>query len=355
MAASAIPLDVGDTTVVGWGLDLLFLLSLSLVPPPRRRIELFLVLAATLSTMVVFAVERANPDIMLFMLALATGSLAEGQPFVRLFGYFVALVSALLKYYPITVLIIVFHERIGVFVLVALILMCSLGVFWAEYHVEIARGLPNIARGPYNSDLFAAKNLPFLLGEAVGNAAEPSSLAPLVGRAAVCGLYAALVVACVAVCRRLLGFGELRSALASLPRFERVFLVIGSAVIVGCFFTGQSIGYRGIFLLLVLPGLLGISREQNRNVRRLGLGTGIVIVLLMWGECIRHALYSALENPRAPQILAGDLKILFWLVREFAWWWSVSVMLTVLTDFLRDSPTLNTMRSLFDRLAVRAR
>jgi hypothetical protein len=355
MAASAIPLDVGDTTVVGWSLDLLFLLSLSLVPPPRRLIELVLVLAATLSTMVVFAVERANPDIMLFMLALATGLLAEGEPFVRLLGYFVALMSALLKYYPITVLIIVFRERIVVFVLVALIIMCSLGIFWAEYHVEIARGLPNIARGPYNSDLFAAKNLPFLLGEAAGNAAEPSSLAPLVGRAVACGLYAALVGACVAVCRRLLGFGELRSALASLTRFEGVFLVIGSAVIVGCFFAGQSIGYRGIFLLLVLPGLLGISRQPNRDVRQLGLGTSIVIVLLMWGECIRHALYSALENPSVSQILAGDLKILCWLIREFGWWWSVSVMLTVLIDFLRDSAILNTVRSLFDRLAVQAR
>ena len=117
--------------------------------------------------------------------------LAEGEPFVRLLGYFVALMSALLKYYPITVLIIVFHERIVVFVLVVLIIMCSLGIFWAEYHVEIARGLPNIARRPYNSDLFAAKNLPFLLGEAAGNAAEPSSLAPLVGRSCVWALCSA--------------------------------------------------------------------------------------------------------------------------------------------------------------------
>jgi hypothetical protein len=34
MAASAIPLGVRDTTAVGWGLDLIFLLSLSLLPPP---------------------------------------------------------------------------------------------------------------------------------------------------------------------------------------------------------------------------------------------------------------------------------------------------------------------------------
>jgi hypothetical protein len=55
-----------------------------------------------------------------------------------------------------------------------------LPVFWAGYHVEIPRGLPTIPEGPYNTDLFAAKNLPFLPGEAAGKPAEPSSLAPLV-------------------------------------------------------------------------------------------------------------------------------------------------------------------------------
>ena len=77
MAAAGIPLGVRDTTAVGWSLDLMFVLSLTLVPPPRRLSELALVVAATLSTMVVFVLERANPDILLFMMALATGLLAE--------------------------------------------------------------------------------------------------------------------------------------------------------------------------------------------------------------------------------------------------------------------------------------
>jgi hypothetical protein len=63
IAASAIPLGVRDTAAVGWILDLVFLLSLSLLPSPRCLFELTLVLAATLSTMVIFALERANPDV----------------------------------------------------------------------------------------------------------------------------------------------------------------------------------------------------------------------------------------------------------------------------------------------------
>jgi hypothetical protein len=58
-------------------------------------------------------------------------------------------------------------------------------------------------------------------------------------------------------------------------------MVIGSAVIAGCFFAGQSIGYSGIFLLLVIPGLLALSRSGVRELRALCLGSAIVIVLLM--------------------------------------------------------------------------
>jgi hypothetical protein len=211
-------------------------------------------------------------------------------------------------------------------------------VFWTEYHADIARGLPKIASGAYNTDLFAAKNLPFLLGEVAGNAAEPSGWAPLVQRIVAGGLYVILVGSSITICRRLLSFGDLRGALASLTPLERIFLVIGSAVIAGCFFAGQSIGYRGVFFLLAMPGLLAISRTSNRDIRNLGLGTCVVIVLLMWGECFRLALYRALEHPDVPEMLAGYLKVLVWLFRELGWWWTISVMLTVLVDFLWASP-----------------
>ncbi len=352
LTASAIPLGVGDTTVVGWCLDLLFLVSLGLVPPPRRMIELLIVLAATLSTTVVFALERANVDIMLFVLALATALLAGRGPMARLVGYSIALLSAALKYYPITVLIILFRERISIFVAVGLVALGSLVLFWAEYSVELAKGIPHAPHGPYNTGFFAAKNLPFLLGEVAGAALEPSSSAPLAARIVSGGLYLTLVCGCVAICWSLCG--HLRRTLSGLTRFERVCLVIGSAVVVGCFFAGQSIVYRGVFLLLVIPGLLAITRQPDHELRNLSLGTSIVIVLLMWEECFRFALYRALEQSGASEILASEINILFWLIRELGWWWSVGVMLAVLVVFLADSPVLEAAASLFNRLALRA-
>jgi len=339
MAAAPIPLGVSDRVPVGWCLDLLFIASLGLLPPPRRPVELMIVLAATLSTMVVFALERANPDILLFVLALMAGLLAVCRLPLRLLGYCLALVAALLKYYPIMVLIIVFRERASRFIATSIVIAGALAVFCVVYHGEIARGLPTITRGPYNTDLFAAKNLPFLLGEVVGGVAGPWSWAPLVQPVFAGAVYATLVGICIVICLRLLGYGEFSSTLASLSELERIFLATGSAVIVGCFFAGQSIGYRGVFLLMVIPGLLAISRVSNRHLRNLGVGTCVVIVLLMWGECFRL-------------VLASEGKILFWLIRELGWWWAISVMLAVICNFIWEAPIVRAMASDLHRWVV---
>jgi hypothetical protein len=355
MAASAIPLGVKDTTAIGWGLGAIFLLSLSLLPPPRRSLELVLMLGATFSTMVVFALERANPDILLFMLALGTGLSAEYKLSMRMLGYAVALLAALLKYYPIMALILVFGERKSIFVTIVLIVAGTIAVFWAQYHAEIVRGLPNIASGRFDTDLFAAKNLPFMVGMVFKYLAEPSTLAAPVGNIMTGGLYAALVAACVTFCRRMLRFGEMRATITSLPCRERILLVIGSAVIVGCFFGGQSIGYRGVFFLLVMPGLLAISRSSSRDIRNLSLGTSVVIVLLMWGECFRLAIDRGIDDSGRSAFLLGNDKILFWLIRELGWWWTVSIMLGVLTDFFSKSPIVRWLSPRYDNSVMHGR
>jgi hypothetical protein len=119
---------------------------------------------------------------------------------------------------------------------------------------------------------------------------------------------------------------ELPAAVAELSGLDRTLMVIGSAIIAGCFFAGQSIGYRGVFLLLLLPGLLALSRSAASGLRVLCLGSAIVIVLLMWGECLRLALGGGFG---------------FWLLRELGWWWSVTIMLALVANFLGESPVLS--------------
>jgi hypothetical protein len=160
------------------------------------------------------------------------------------------------------------------FAAVAMAAAGSVAGFWAAWHAEIMRGLANMPPGPYNTDLFAAKNLPLLVGMLVENAAAPSRFSAAVGWGVTAGLYGGLAGSALAICRRLSRFAELRAAIAGLPDRERVIMVIGSAVIAGCFFAGQSIGYRGIFLLLVIPGLLALSRSGSCELRALSRKRG---------------------------------------------------------------------------------
>jgi len=346
MAFSFIPLGTGETGPVGWVLGLLFILSLALLPPARRPWELVLVVLATNSTMVVFAVERANPDILLFMMALAAGLLARGPLPARLIGYLTALLAALIKYYPITLLILSFRERISVFLANGLAMAVLIALFFAAYLPDITRGVLTIASGPYFTDLFAAKNLPFGLAEFSAGGAGDSFSITLLG----IGLYGLLVLGGALICRRILINTTIRSTLSQICDCERIFLVIGSALIVGCFFAGQSIGYRGVFLLFILPGLLAVPHvAADFALRRLCRAAAVVLVLLMWEECFRIGLETVFAHEEIP-LFADNLRILvFWLARELAWWWFVSVMVAFLLVFLAESETARTFLDLSKR------
>jgi hypothetical protein len=325
MSWSAVPLGITDTPLVGWIAGLLFLLSLSALPRPRRPVELVVMLAATLSTTVVYGVERANPDILLFVLALATGLSAEGGAGIRTAGYALALLAGLYKYYPIVTMILAVEERVLVLLLVAASTVLAFALFGVVYFDEIVRTLPYIPHGLYNEGNFGAKNLPFEAAEMVSGKLGTTAA----------GFFLALVAGGVAVGYSYIRDGRLRAALDGLEGRERNLLVIGSTVICGCFFAGQSIWYRGVFFLLVLPGLLGLWRGAvNQIGRKLSLATTIIVVLLMWEEFFRFGIERLFEFFGFSMAAAAECRMLFWLIRELAWWWVAAVLGTVVVLFI---------------------
>jgi len=349
MAGAFIPLGASATGAVGWVLGLLFILCLTLLPPARRPWELVLVVLATNSTMVVFAVERANPDIILFMLALLAGFLAGGTPPARLLAYLTALFAALIKYYPLTLLILSFRERITVFLANGLAMAGLIALFLAAYLPDIERGVPNITVGPYFTDLIAAKNLSFGMAELIfrvsGKSANTFSFT-LLGAA----FYGVLVLNAALLCRRLLTRTALQTTFSRVSVYERIFLVIGSALLVGCFFAGQSIGYRGIFLLFVLPGLLAMARAApDSALQSLCRTTAIVLPLLMWEECFRTGLQAVSAWWEIPPVYETLSLFTLWLAHELAWWWIVSIMTACLLSFLADSETVRDVARLSKR------
>jgi hypothetical protein len=67
----------------------------------------------------------------------------------------------------------------------------------------------------------------------------------------------------------------------------------------------------------------------------------------------KRARHRALDVGRVPQALGGGFG--FWLLRELGWWWSVTFMLALVADFLRESPVLQGASAWLGRQPVRSR
>jgi hypothetical protein len=136
--------------------------------------------------------------------------------------------------------------------------------------------------------------------------------------------------------------------LAALTERERVFLLAGALLMLGCYMTAQNIGYRAINLLLVLPGVAALWRV-NRGAWFYGLSAG-VIVLLLWAEGWHHWLSLWLGVAEGPAVAPTPPLVAAWLLREAAWWWVVTLLVAILVGLSHRTDSLRTAQSLLLRL-----
>jgi hypothetical protein len=323
------------TSATGWvgaSLDLLFLLSVTLVLRPRTAGELLILGAAAVSPMTVYALERANNDLVVFLLVIGGGILfTTPRPF-RLFSYALFVAAGLLKYYPLVLLLLVVRERGRDALVVAAAAGFTLILFGVAFYPELKRALTSIpTASSYFTDAFSAWNLPFGFAEALAAGARRIMIA-----ASLLSALSGLAVARTLRTVRLLGRAQLDWAAD-----ETQFLVIGGLLIAACFFAGQNIAYRGILLLPVLSGLVCLHRSvEDREVRRF-FGRMIAAVLfVMWEECVRRALHAIISpGPPVPgEGLSTRAEVFFWVGRELVWWWLVVGLAALVFSFLRRSP-----------------
>src|ERR1019366_3978625 len=109
-----LPTDPGWTNWYGMSLVAAFLLSLGVLPRPRRLGDRALVMLATFSCLPVFAMERGNLDLMVFLLAVGAALCLGGTLGRRILGYSLMLLGGLLKFYPLVLLVLVLRERLAV-------------------------------------------------------------------------------------------------------------------------------------------------------------------------------------------------------------------------------------------------
>ena len=320
------------TSATGWvgaSLDLLFLLSLTVVLRPRTAGELLILGAAAVSPTTVYAVERANNDLTVFLMVICGAIVfAAPRPF-RLFSYGLFVAAGLLKYFPLVLLILVARERRRDALVISTAAGFTVLVFGVAFYPELGTALTNIpAASSYFTDAFSARNLPFGFAEALAGGTYRIIIAvSLLG--ALLGVAVARTLRTV----RLLGRERLDWRAS-----ETQSLVIGGLLVAACFFAGQNIAYRGIFLLPVLSGLVCLHRSvKDREVRRFCGQMIAAALFVMWEECFRRGLH-AIISPIPGAGLSSRAEVFFWVGRELVWWWLVVGLAALVLSFIRQSP-----------------
>jgi hypothetical protein len=176
--------------------------------------------------------------------------------------------------------------------------------------------------GEYASDLIGSVNLPFGLSKYMLRLfPELAQFAwfTALPYAIMAGLLIVTAVQVIHLARN----RNLASAFVKMPEQDVMFLVIGAALIEGCFFAGQSHGYRGVHLIFVVAGLVAMRRAADDPTTGATLTWAVMIVVfLMWDGFFRQMLH--VQSPEFN---------LFCLIREVLWWRLAAVLLAMLAIF----------------------
>lgn len=340
--ASFLRVDNSWLLPTGIGLDLLFIVSLCRLPRPASRIEMAITALATLSPVTAYALERANNDLVIFLLVVAAAPLAVA-PWPRRTGcYAIAIFAGLLKYYPLALLLLTLREKPKRFLGISVASLFVLAGFVLLYRPELVENF-EVLRGfrtSYYTDAFDFRNLPYGLVALIphlGSLTERFGFGPAV----VTYMFLAILLLDLAGrVRHIAQDRDFGRGLADLSPVRTFFLLSGMIVITGCFFAGNSILYRGIFFLFVLPGLLAMERSASPGAMRPWLRQGIgLIVFLMWSEFFRHAINVLVPVLPAGRITNG-IPALFWVIKELCWWRLIALFCGLLVSFFAESASV---------------
>ncbi len=336
LGTAKLPVGPDDHKWFGFFLAIAFLASLSALPPSLSWKECWIRTLATISTVTVFGLERTEFDVPIFMIVLAGLVLALRQSRVRFVGYAVFVFAAILKYYPIVLMLLVARERFRTALWIAAATIAAVCLFIVATMSETAQVVGLAPVGSPFADYFGARNVPLgvtLLELGPQPLTDDGLLRiPLtVLGHVVLGLL--LVFAAWTAGR---SFRADCSRVSGLPQAQLAYLVAGSVVMVGCFFAVQNAGPRAIFLLMTLPGLFVMARTGCDGSMRHSLKLVYGVVFLLW-EGLFHGLEGALSF-HLPAI--APLHFFYWLARELVWWWVMARLASLLIAFLWRSPAL---------------
>ena len=355
---SFLPTDPIWTNWLGLSVLSVFLLSLGLLPGSRRLGDRILVVLATFSSLPAFAMERGNMDLVMFLLAVGAALCLGGKFGSRILGYSLIVLGGLLKFYPLVSLVLLVRERLTVFLALGIATIAILAGTAVTFLDELRRLTPVPGGKPF-TDMWGARNLPTGIPTVLEaffrtTGLHGTTVPMLFGHPFVPMIVASLLVASALVlASRLAGRTNLRDCLAEIPGPTLRFLLIGGMLVIGCFFAGQNVGYRGVLLLLILPGILALTHPSaSRALRSIFALTAGATLCVLWELTTRFLATELFGGQFYP--VGGALPILIvWLVQELAWWWLITVLMAIVIRFVLDSPASHDLRFMLAVLARR--
>jgi hypothetical protein len=309
-----------DNFWVGLTLVGAFLLAaLSRLRPAEPRQVLFY-LAVLCSSPVLLAVNRANNDLVVFVLLTPLVScLLDRSPVVRLAAPFLVAAAAALKYYPAAAGLVLLaaappRELRGRVVLLA-VLLALVGL---SVKSDLA-GFGPIAPQPEGFLSFGATGALHTLG---WNGWAPKALCALFGAAIFGWFWRAPWLHAWTV--------------AETRRADWLHFVLGAALLTGCFFTSLNFAYRWVFALWLAPLLWSLpgDPEAPLPVRRLARLTRALLLAVLWidaGYCMAFQRCIGVV-PGATLVRMADMML---LVEQPVIWAFFACLLAFLAAFTR--------------------
>jgi len=274
------------------------------------------------SSSVVFALERTNTDVVIFvMIAIALHLGGKGRA-ARVIGYGTVLVAGILKFYPLVALVLALRERLAVCLLIAGAAAAIVIAYLAVDGGDVVRAIRIIPSGTCVTDAYGARNMPRCISMTMDVLGVHWAYLPYLLQIGLTCLSGAVAIW---ITRRT----DLAARLASLSNRETEFLLVGAILVLGCFFTAYSLYYRTIFLLFAVPGLLRLQRRPDGARESVVYGIALAAVLvLLWSEALHGPLHA----------LSPVLDGLFSVARECLWWWFVGFLFAIIVGIVRGMP-----------------
>ena len=287
---------------------------------PRTGTQFAFALAILVSSPVLLAFERANNDLVIFLvLAPVVPCLRSSRPWVQLFGTALIALAAGLKYYPAIggiMLLSAANSRqrfrqvilgIGLLAVVAANVAPDLAVFGP------------LAPKPSGWMSFGASTTFTSLGW--------TGVAPAVA----CVLGGAIMFVCGWRSDRLHGWHPGRDS--AWLRF-----VLGAALLTGCFFASANFAYRWIFALWLPPLLWSMTSVSTvpEAARRFAKLTAWLLIAALWLDTAFTWVAIALQGHAAPDTIRTWMKVSL-LAEQPVTWTFFGCLLFFLAKFIREA------------------